>query len=251
MLTSLYWGHSAQVFGQGLMPPIALALLAGIGRPRSPAFALTGALLAFALLSHIGVSILAIAWLGLAWLALIWRRALAPADLLRLTAALGLAGLAGLALVYGPALALKIEETSRVGERVASEGYASYGLIWRAFQISFYAIGLLLIAPGAILAPRALRLPPGVAEIGGAWVAAALIFLGVELATGLQVRYLVFLAPVACLLIGLALDWLAARGRIASAAAWALAVAMVLQGCASWYNGTLLDVQMSMVPLLR
>jgi hypothetical protein len=251
MLTSLYWGHSAQVFGQALMAPLALALLIGIRRPHSPAFAVAGVLLAIALLSHIGVSILALAWLGLVWVLLRWRGVLSLNNWLRLTVALGLAGLVGLIFVYGPELTLKLQETAKVSERVVNERYVSYGLIWRAYQISFYEIGLALLPMGLLIGWRNLRFPAGAGEIGIAWIIAALAFCAVELATGLQVRYLVFLAPIACIVIALVLDSLAARGRFGNLAAWSIAILMVVQGCAAWYNGTFMDVQMSMVPLLR
>jgi hypothetical protein len=251
MLTSLYWGHSAQVFGQGLMVPIALALLHGIRHARRASFAIAGALLACAFLSHIGVTILAIAWLGLAWIWMITRSRLGRATITQLTLALGCAGMVGLLLVYGPELTFKIEQTAAVSERVSSEGYASSILIWRALQISFYQIGLPLIPLGLWAYLRRLNLPPGGLALAGSWLAAALIFLGVELLTGLQVRYLVFLAPPACLLIADALDWIGERVRFGPLIAWGLALLLVAQGCASWYNGTINDIQMSMVPLLR
>lgn len=251
MLTSLYWGHSAQVFGQALMAPVALAILIGIRQPRSPAFAIAGVLLAFALLSHIGVSILALAWLGLAWLLLRWRGTLSLASWFGLTIALGIAGLVGLIFVYGPELALKLQETAKVSERVATEQYVSNGLIWRAYQISFYQLGLALLPIGLVIGWRQLRLPAGAGIIGAAWVIVALAFCAVELATGLQVRYLVFLAPIACIMIALALESLARWGYWGNMASWAIAILMVAQGCAAWYNGTFMDVQMSMVPLLR
>jgi hypothetical protein len=253
MLTSLYWGHSAQIFGQALMAPIALTLLIGIRAPQSRGFLFAAILTAVALLTHIGVSILLVAWLGLAWVLLLIRRILAPADLWKLTWMLVVAGLAGLALVYGPALAFKLEQTSAVGQRVASESYASQILIWRALQISFYQLGLYLLPIGLVLAMRQLPLPRGAAELALGWVVACLIFFAVEFVTGLQVRYLVFFAPLACILIGLVLNWIAARmpTQYSTTVAWGLAMMLVVQGCLSWYNGTFFDVQMSMVPLLR
>jgi hypothetical protein len=124
-------------------------------------------------------------------------------------------------------------------------------LIWRAYQISFYEIGLAFLPIGLVIGWRNLRFPAGAGEIGIAWIIAALAFCAVELATGLQVRYLVFLAPIACIVIALVLDSLAVRGRFGNLAAWSIATLMVVQGCAAWYNGTFMDVQMSMVPLLR
>jgi hypothetical protein len=250
MLTSLYWGHNAQVFGQALMAPVALALLYGIRRPGAHGFTIAALLLTFAFLSHIGVTIVAIAWLGLAWLLLGARKTINTRMWLNLTIALGLAGLAGLVLVYGPALALKLEQTNAVGERVLGERYASYGLIWSAYRISFYQLGLPILPIGLILLRRQ-NLRPGASELGLAGIITALCFCGVELLTGLQVRYFVFLAPIACILMAYTLDRLASHGRIGMLLAGGLTLVMLIQGCISWYNGTFLDLQMSMVPLLR
>jgi hypothetical protein len=251
MLTSLYWGHSAQVFGQNLMAPLALVLLHAFARPTRRLWLSAGALLACAFLSHIGVTILAIGWLGLAWVALRMRSTLAPGAWRQLTLMLAGAGLAGLALVYAPALALKVDQTAEVGQRVLRESYASQILISRAWLISFYPLGLPLAVAGLALAPGMLRMPRGGWELAGAWLVVALLFCLVELATGLQVRYFVFLAPLVCVSIGLALERLARLGGAWPALAWAVALALVVQGAAAWYNGVFNDIQMSMVPLLR
>jgi hypothetical protein len=250
MLTSIYWGHSAQIFGQALMPLLAIALIVGFRNSYSHGFLFAGITLALAFLTHIGVTILAIAWLGLAWLWMLLARRYGRTQLLRFTIALGAATLVGFGFVYGPALFFKIAETAKVGERVASEQYISWPLIWRAAIISFYPIGLLLCLPG-LWQIRRLRLPSGALELGGAWMVACLIFLMVEIATGLQVRYFVFFAPIACLLIALALEPIAQRGTWGRIASWGLVAVLVLQGCVGWFNGTFNDIQMSMVPLLR
>ena len=268
MLTSLYWGHSAQIFGQAMMVPLTLALLtamhdaskeraSGSATPftaQAPNVSIWGfviVLLAIAFLSHIGVTILALAWLGLSWLLLSLRRTLPKQTWRQLTIALFVAGLIGLVFVYGPALAFKLDQTAQVGERVSSESYVSRPLIWRAFQISFYSWGLPLAIVGLLWAPRVLRLSRGAAELLLSWLLVAALFCIVELLTGLQVRYFVFLAPLACIMIALALDWLAIRGRPAAWLAWALALLIVVQGASAWYNGVFNDIQMSMVPLLR
>lgn len=249
MLTSLYWGHSAQIFGQAMMVPLALALLACFDRSFS--FYMVGILLAIALLSHIGVTILALAWLGVMWLLLSLRQKVSVFVWRRLTIALLMAGLIGLVFVYGPALAFKLDQTAQVGERISTEAYVSMPLIWRAFQISFYSWGLPLVLLGLIRASQVLALPRGAAELLLSWLLVSAVFCVVELLTGLQVRYFVFLAPLACLGIALSLDWLALRGRIGAILAWAIAILLVVQGATSWYNAVFNDVQMSMVPLLR
>lgn len=249
MLTSLWFGHTAQVFGQALVAPLALALLAALASHRRRAWLTAGALLSMALLSHIGVTILALAWLGLAWLALARR---APGRAWRSFGVM-LAGstLVGLALVYGPAAQLKLAELGKVGERVAEGGGGpAYNLILSAFRISFYEPGWALALLGVgLLSWR--RMPRGGPALLGAWLAAAGLFLAVELVTALQVRYLVMLAPLACIGVGAVLAGIAGRGGAGRAVAWAATAGLLALGAATWYVGVYQNVQMSMVPLLR
>lgn len=252
-LTTLYYGHTAQAFGQALMAPLAAALLLGLrGAPGPWPWLLAWALFSAALLSHIGVTILALAWLGLAWLALTLTRRLDAATWRRLTLTLVLGGLTGLLFVYGPVVLSHLAIVTRLdfgGEGVAPA--PSYNLIAKAWWISYTPLGLALAVAGLPLL-RAARLPLGAAELLGAWVGAALLFAAVELATGLQVRYLVFLTPLACLLAGLSLSWLAGlRAAPGRWLAWGLSAALVAQGAWVWLPGALGVVAPSMVPLLR
>ena len=98
---------------------------------------------------------------------------------------------------------------------------------------------------------RGVRLPLGAAELLGAWLGAVVLFWGVEMLTGLQVRYLVFLAPLACLLAGLSLAWLAERRTVGPWLAWGLTVVLLAQGLWVWLPGAFERVAPSMVPLLR
>lgn len=250
MLTSLWFGHTAQVFGQGLMAPLALALLAALERDGRRPWLVAAALLSMALLSHIGVTVIAAAWLGLAFLALY--PSLAAGARLRLFLTLAAAAAVGLALVYGPAAQLKLAEMGKVGEQIAAgNGLPAYNLIWRAFQISFYEPGWALALPGLVLVYAQLRRRPGAAALLWTWLAAAALFWGIEMATALQARYLVFLAPVACILIGRVLSGLAERGESGRATAWTTVALLLALGCTTWYLGTFQNIQMSMIPLLR
>jgi hypothetical protein len=231
------------------MAPLALALLAAIADGGRRAWLVAGALLSMALLSHIGVSILALAWLGLAWLALARERR-GPVWL-RFAMLLASGVAVGLALVYGPAAQLKLAEIGKVTERVAEGGSGpAYNLIWSAFRISFYEPGWLLALAGLGLM-RWGRMPRGGRALLGAWLCAAALFWAVEMVTALQVRYLVMLAPLACVAIGVVLAGLAERGRAGPWVAWMGTATLLVLGAATWYIGVYQNVQMSMTPLLR
>jgi toxin CptA len=210
-----------------------------------------GVLLTAAALSHIGVTIVAFAWLGLAWLALARRGAAPLGAWPRLTLALAISGVVGVALLYVDVAALKVQQFDTIGREILSEGYEPiYALIWRGFLIAFHPLVLLLMPAGLLLLLRR-RLPAGGLELVLAWVGTALLFLLVEITTGLQVRYIYFLTPLACILAGLLLDRLAAHGATARRVAWVVAVLLLAQGSAAWLTSAFNDLRMSMVSLLR
>ena len=289
-LTALFLGHSAQVFGQALMAPLALVLLqaldaaeyhrrdpentSAIALPNAPLrpiggfgvqlfltplrslrlcgknlWLVAGALLSLALFSHVGVAIIAAAWLGLAWLLLIGRRGWLAFGLV-----LAASGLVALALVYGDVVLLHFQQLGAVGEKATTEGRApNYNLIGKAWSLSYQPLGLLLIPVGLLLVAQSVRRRAKSAEraIVASWVVATLLFLAVELATGLQVRYLYFLAPLACIAVGVLLGKLASRGRAGALLATSAALLLAVQGAALWLGATLGGGSMSMIPLLR
>jgi toxin CptA len=251
-LTALWWGLTAQVFGQALMAPLALVLLVALREPRRVAlWSVAAALLAVAALSHIGVTIVAFAWLGLVWLAVARRGAAPPRAWPRLTLALAMSGGVGVALLYIDVAALKVQQFDTIGREILSEGYEPiYALIWRGFLIAFHPLVLLLLPAGLLLLLRR-RLPVGGLELILGWIGAALIFLLVEITTGLQVRYIYFLTPLACILAGLLLDRLAVHGVVARWVTWTVAALLLAQGSAAWLISAINDLRMSMVSLLR
>ena len=248
-LTSLWWGHTAQVFGQALMAPLLLALLAGCERGGRWPWVLAAVMLCIALLTHIGVAIIAVAWLGLAWLPL---RGTVRGDVWRSATVMGLVALlVGGLLVYGPAAALKFQEIGKVTGTIAARGSApAYNLIWRAVQISYAEIGWALALPGALVFARRLPSRPGALLIA-AWGATAAVFWLVEMLTALQVRYLVFLGPLVCLVVGALLAQLMRRGRLGMVLGAAMLGLMLWYGSWAWLMGIHQNVQMSMIPLLR
>jgi hypothetical protein len=250
-LTSLYYGHSAQIFGQWLMAPLALLLLAAVQRRTLSFWLGAGVLLSMALLTHIGVSILAVAWLGIAWLALWVRRTVSARAWRQLTVTLALSCLAGGLFAYAPVVLEHLQSFQKVVRQGTSDaGGPAYNLIAGAIMISFHRLGALLLLLGAAFV-RPKRLPIGAAELIGAWCAAVLIFWGVEMVTGLQVRYLVFFAPLACWLFALLLDRLSTRGAMGRAVVWATLLLLSAQASIIWYQGTFSNIAPTMIPLLR
>jgi hypothetical protein len=69
-----------------------------------------------------------------------------------------------------------------------------------------------------------------------AWVGAAAFFALAGLLLNLYVRYMLFLLPVVCVLAGVALDRLAARGRVGAGLTALLMTATVIGGFWLWHQ---------------
>lgn len=245
-LTCLWWGFTAQAFGQWLMVPLALALVVAFERSGRWPWVLATTCFAIALLSHIGVAILAVAWLALA-LPLLWKR-LPPQRFRAYLAVLAVGGLLGFTLIYLDVAASMTEQFLKVGDNVTDKPFqVAYNLVWKGLLLAFSPVGLALIAPGLALLSGRLR--PRAWALLAAWVASVLFFFGVELLFGLQVRYLYFFMPVGCLALGLLLDRLAARGAAGRATALTLAALLLAQGALLWYGGTFEELKLSITPL--
>jgi Dolichyl-phosphate-mannose-protein mannosyltransferase len=248
-LTSLYYGHVAQIFGQALMAPLALTILLAFEQPRPRHWLAVGLVLTIALLTHIGVAILAVAWLGLLWISVGLRRTITPANWHRLTLTLALSGVIGALFAYVPVAAIGIAELRSVGGSVLQDRtLPAYNLIARAFWIAFQPLGIMLALPGLLVLRR---LPRGGRVLISCWIAVATLFWGIEMVSGLQVRYLVFLAPLVAITVGRLLDRLAQRSTAGRAVAWTMIGLVFVQSSLVWYAGTFTNVAPSMVPLLR
>ncbi len=250
-LTALWYGLTAQIFGQALMVPLAIALLFAFRYGQSSMWTIAVILLSMSLISHIGVAILAVAWLGVAWVVLrVWGKVSLP-TWWRFTHALILSCLVGLALVYSTFALLKLEQFMNVGQKIMTSGYTpAYNLIFTGFSIAFHKMGFVLLLPGLVLLMRH-RMPYGASALLGSWLAVIGVFWAVEMMTALQVRYIYFLTPLACLSIGLLFDTIAMRGRVAWGVTWGIVVFFLIQGSIYWYTGTFNGVMMSVSPLLR
>ncbi|MEM8531204.1 MAG: hypothetical protein AAGF95_10205 [Chloroflexota bacterium] len=249
-LTSLWWGHTAQIFGQALMAPLAIVLLMALQTAQRRYWWIAGVILSVAFLTHIGVTILAVAWLGLTWVALWLRHTVPRSTWWQFTIMLGISGIIGFVFAYAPVATMKVAESLAVGEQVLEGSYVpAYNLIARAFWISFHPLGILLLLPGVLLLWRSL--PRGGVELVGGWLGAVAVFWAVEMYSGLQVRYLVFLTPLACLFAAVLLDQMLRRGRASHYVVVGALLLITVQSCLVWYTGTFTGVAPSMIPLLR
>jgi len=260
-LTSLYYGHVAQIFGQALMAPLALAILLAFEQSRPPTGGYSGSsprwagwlavglIVTIALLTHIGVAILAVAWLSLLWIIVGLRRTLAPTSWQRLTLTLVLSGLIAALFVYLPVAAIGIAALRTVGGQMLQDStLPAYNLIARAFWIAYHPLGIMLALPGLLLMRQ---LPPASRILISCWIAVVALFWSIEMITSLQVRYLVFLTPLVAIAVGRLLDRLAQHSPAGRAAAWSMIGLVFVQSCLVWYAGAFTNIAPSMVPLLR
>lgn len=249
----LFFGHSAQIFGQAMMLPLLLALLAGFQQPNSLRYwLLAGLPLSVALLSHIGVTVIAVAWLGIAWLLIMLGRVGSGRARIAMFSLIATSSLIALALIYGMVLGSHLEQTQEIGQEALGQELQSSAawLIWRGFLVGYNSLGLILPVLGLALFARQ-KLPSAGWQFVLAWLLVALLFLAVELSIGLQVRYIYFLAPLVCILSGYLLGYLSQRGRLLALASWAIVGFLLIQSSATWYSGVLFDARVSMVALLR
>lgn len=249
-LTSLYYGHTAQIFGQALMAPLALLVLRAFERGRGRYWVGAGVVLSVALLTHIGVSILAASWLGIVWLITTARRALPGPSWRRFTAMLITSGMIAMLCVYAPVIAQHIAQLQQIGAQAAEgSNQPAYNLIARAYWISYTPVALLLAIPGLVLLIRFLQPHPRL--VVGGWLAAVALFAGVELITGLQVRFLVFMMPLVAISVAQLTEHIPGPPVLRPALTGALLAAVIVQGCQIWYTGAFQNIAPSMVPLLR
>jgi hypothetical protein len=250
-LTAIWWGFTAQIFGQALMVPLALALLVAIRHQSDYAWLVAGVLLTMALLSHIGVALLAGAWMGLLFVIISIRRSLPAAGWWRLVALLVGSSAVSFVLLY------EVVALSMLGElhNVSNSGHMHSTILqswflFRGMQAAYQPVGLVLAIAGSILL-LSRWMPPGGKSLIVAWYAAAVLFIVVEIQTGLQVRHIYLLVPLVAIASGLLLDRSAARSRPTLGAAWAVCLLLLLQGTLLWYSGAIEGVRMPLVAFLR
>jgi hypothetical protein len=248
--TALWWGFTAQVFGQWCTVPVALALLAAFERPRLRPWLAAALFFQIALLSHAGVAVLAVAWVTLA-LALFALRD-RPAAAWWRGAALFYAGsgVAAIVLLYANVLLLMLGETRRAGGAVGGELWRGATVLFVQGLLRAYSpLGLAFVLGGVALLLWRLWRRPAAWAVVAAWLATTLLFVLVDLAYGLIVRHFYFALPLACVAAAAVIAELVRRARWLLPPALALVALFCASGLLLWLLATVLYLKPSMTPL--
>jgi hypothetical protein len=249
----LWWGFTTQIVGQALIAPLALVLIQTFQRPSAWGWWISWVLLSVVLLSHISITLLTAAWLGLAWLGL-WRTSRGATRIhWRFLLLLTLGGICALALCYAPFVSSMIAQVLAPAQPTETPRFDRLGtvqLVISGFRTAFHELGVLLMLLGLFLL-RWRAQSPGAAALTGAWIGVVLFFLAVEFWIGRQVRYIYFLIPLVCVLIGLVLDRLVQRGRNGRWIAWMIVLLISFQGFFAWYEGVFEEIRPPVVSLTR
>ncbi|MCG8348387.1 MAG: hypothetical protein MI924_11490, partial [Chloroflexales bacterium] len=248
----LWWGFTTQIVGQALIAPLALVLIQTFQRPNVWGWLVSWVLLSVVLLSHISITLLTTAWLGLAWLGM-WKTETISSIRWRFLLILTLSSLCALALCYAPfvtSMVAQVLEPAQPTETPRFERLVTGQLVISGFRIAFHELGVLFMLLGLFLIRWRMQ-SPGVTALIGAWIGVVLFFLAVEFWIGRQVRYIYFLIPLICVLIGLVLDQLVRRGRNGRWIAWMIVLLISFQGFFAWYEGVFDEIRPPVVSLTR
>jgi len=250
-LGALNFGFAAQIFGQWFVAPLGLLLLREGWPPTSRTWMLCAMVALLVLCSHAGVAFLVAGWLGLLLAMLVVSRGRQAAGAIAIFAA---TGMAGFVLLYASAAALMVGNAARQVQGAAAHATGALPglnpLLISGARLAFSDAGIALIWPG--IAIMLLAAPEQRAQrftVAGAWLAAAAVFLLINVLTTMQVRYFYFALPVALALIALPLGRIAARSGAGRITAWALTLALALPGMALWFQTTMGNGRIPMTPL--
>lgn len=241
----LWWGFYSNLFGQWAtlaVLTLAIAHYADLTRPK--VFALLVALLGLALLSHPGTFVLTVALIPLLALALALTHRADRRGAVALLAGLAVAGAIVYALYYVHFTGLVLGELRNIlgGTRDATAGENDRG--WEAAYITnrlFVMPFTLYFAAACITGVRLIFAQGRERALGWlvtAIVVTASIFAAIHVATGLWVRYFVFLTPALAIGLGVGLAWLASRGRWARGIVWLTLAYCTASSLIFWFSIT-------------
>jgi hypothetical protein len=241
----LWWGFYSNLFGQWAtlaVLTLAIAHYADLTRPK--VFAILVALLGLALLSHPGTFVLTVALIPLLALGLAFNHRNDRRGAVALVAALAAAGVLVYALYYVHFTGLVLGEVRSIlsGTRDATAGDNDRG--WEAAYITnrlFVMPFTLYFAAACITGARLLFTQGRERALG--WLVTAIvitasIFAAIHVATGLWVRYFVFLSPALAIGLGIGLAWLTTRGRWARGLVWLTLAYCTVSSLIFWFSIT-------------
>jgi hypothetical protein len=253
--TAIWWGFYTNIAGQTLLLLFCWLLLR-YSRLPSRWFALALWLSAILLLfSHIGVLLLATVSLGLG-AALLWLPPRLSRQRLGQLASIG--GLAVgffavtyLSVIVAPMLAqassITFSDNRLTPEKLAEQRAYIRDILPVAVERAMGTILLLMLLPGLLLIWLQAKRPLARSLIVG-WLATPLLFVAIEYAYLVQVRYIYFIAPLCCLASAAFLSKLG-PGRAAVIVRWAIIIFVSWLGLYLWYRATALGIKPSLVPL--
>ena len=242
--TALWWGFGPQVLGQWLL--VAVAVMAAHEQPPSPRLRLVaGVTLTVALLAHPGAVTLGGVWLaGTVFVAAIAGRRRYAAGWAGVLAA---AATVAVALLYVDQLVAQVQSlaTPATGNPGMDEA-TRLRLLWQALNSSFRPLGRAGALAGVLALAIWTRGPGRVPAL--AWIGSALVFLLVDVATGLQVRYSYFALPLVVIGFGMLLDRMM-RTRLLALVGWGIVAAVAAAGLSLWYSGVIDAVKPTLTAL--
>lgn len=267
--TALWWGFGPQIIGQALL----LALLVFVAQRRISSrmlWVVAVALCSMMLLVHNGVALLGGGWMA-GYVALVF--VMQRQERLHWQgwgSVLLLSALIAVILLYSDVIALQLRGVS-ANKRLAFTEQDIFrvkytlGSLCMSFRplsvpcdqfVAGNAIASVLPQTGMTLISSVLpllSLGMLIFRTRGlhrwlvlAWLASAGLFLAVDLAFGLQVRYAYFLVPMVCVGLALLLDDLMARHRWGGVMAACLIGLIVVTGIPLWYNGVMWAIKPSL-----
>lgn len=247
--TALWWGFTAQTFGQWLTTPLALLLIACAEQPRPRNWLAAFVVFQIALLTHAGVAVLDVVWVTLTFILLMLSGQMRPEWWRGAFAFYVASGVTAFVLLYIDVFFFMLSETREVGQTIFADLGRGIGpLFVKGTLLAYTPVGLVLVPAGLWLLWR--RLPPlAPRAVVAAWLITVVIFVAVDLVFGLIVRHLYFMLPLACVAAGLALSTLAERSRWLAPLAWACVLAYGASGLIMWWLATVEYIKPTMAPL--
>ncbi len=246
-MTALWWGFGPQVVGQWLL--LILAVFAARRPPANRNFWIVASLLlCCAFVIHNGVVILGGLWLAGYILLVWWFHRPARSYWLGWGLTLIAASALAVALVYVDVVVLQIHGLA--GGATAPQRFDNLfriTLIWQGLYSSLRPLGYALGLASCVMLVVHTR---GIHRLlVVAWLASAALFLAVDVALGLQVRYAYFAVPMLCAGLGLLLDRLMSRHRAAWLAGWCLIALIAWTGLSLWVSGAIFFVKPTLTAL--